>query len=165
MLREILPDNSPLKFMMKGQTLIEVLVALGIITVVVTALVSVVITSLSNTQYSKSQSQASQFAQEGMEVMRQWRDSDYAGFRNTPSGIYCLAAGSTVLNSNCPLAANVGIIFLRQVKLAQSGCSANVTSVEVSVAWQDSKCSISNLFCHNAKLSTCLSAVNPVPNF
>lgn len=146
---------------MKGQTFIEVLTVLGVITVIVTALAGVVITSTSNVQYSKNQNLATQYAQEGMEIMRQKRDTDYVAFRNITSNTYCLAEGSSVLTPNCTTA-NV-VNFLRKVEITQSGCSTNVASVTVTVSWQDSKCPAGNSFCHTSRLVSCLSTVNPVP--
>ncbi|MBI3069818.1 MAG: hypothetical protein HYY87_00750, partial [Candidatus Levybacteria bacterium] len=54
----------------KGQTLIEVLLALGTAVVVLSATVVAVLSALNNAQFSKNQSLATQYAQEGMEVMR-----------------------------------------------------------------------------------------------
>lgn len=154
-----------------GQTLIEILVALGIISIVVTALSTVVITSMGNAAFGKYQSLTTQYAQQALETMRSIRDSDYVAFKNKASGTYCLAKSKTTLAdlialSNCATTPNVDN-FIRTVAITQSapicGSSSNVSSVEVSVSWQDSKCPSSNLFCHSSKLSTCLSTVNPVP--
>ncbi len=152
---------------MKGETLIEVLVALGIIAIVVTALTSVVITSLGNASFGKYQILASQYAQQGIEIVRGIRDNDYVTFKNKPSGTYCLDQNSTTLNSTCPATTPNVDNFLRTVTITQSapacGPSGNIASVEVSVAWQDSKCPLATPFCHKSLLTTCLSAVNPVP--
>jgi prepilin-type N-terminal cleavage/methylation domain-containing protein len=150
---------------MKGQTLIEVLVALGIISVVATALAAVVITSASNAQFSKNQNMATQYTQEGMEIVRRMRDSDYTVFR-TYNSIYCLDKDSSILGPNCT-SANIDNFFLRKVTITQGTCAgsavSNVASITVSVAWQDGKCSASNPYCHASRLVTCLSTVNPVP--
>lgn len=149
---------------MKGQTLIELLVAIGILGIVITSLVAVVIASLGNAQYSKNQIQATQLAQEGLEIVHQWRDGNYQEFHDMLSGTYCLNAGSSTLDNNCPAKVNVNNFF-RQVTLTSSGCGANITLVNVKVSWQDGKCTASNPFCHSSQLSTCLSSVNPVPPF
>ncbi len=149
---------------MKGETLVEVLVALGIITVVASALVGVVVTSMGNTRFSKDQNQATQYAQEGMEIVRQKRDDDYAAFRAIATGTYCLDGGSTTLDPDCTTA-NVGS-YLRKVTIGQSlatRCALDVARVTVTVSWQDSKCPAANMFCHASKLESCLSSVNPVP--
>ena len=149
---------------MKGQTLIEVLVALGVIAVIATALAAVVVTSVSNTQFSKNQNLASQYAQEGMEIVRSIRDSDYVTFR-TYSGSYCLDKDATTLTPDCS-SANVDN-FIRRVTIVQDTCAGSsvtdVDNVKVSVSWQDGKCPVSNTYCRNATQETCLSTVNPVP--
>ena len=153
---------------MKGQTLIEVLVALGLIGVVATALAGLVVISMGGTRNSKNQNLATQYAQEGMEVIRQRRDNDYVAFRGIVTGTYCLDAGSITLNPDCTTAnitAN-GNNFLRKVTIGQSAatrCAPDVARVTVTVSWQDSKCSVANIFCHTSKMESCLSSVNPVP--
>ncbi len=146
---------------MKGQTLIEVLVALGIIAVIVTALTAVVITSLGNTRYGKDQNLALQYAQEGLEVVRSIRDENYNVFASLANGDYCLAKNSRTLNTTGCANANVDN-YLRRVNIANSGCAAGITRVTVMVAWRDSKCPASSPFCHDVDLATCLSAVNPL---
>lgn len=148
---------------MRGQTLIEVLVALGIIAVVATAIGGVVITSQGNASFGKNNNLASQYANEGLEIIRSMRDSDYSYFRSIASGSYCLDKGKNDLGANC-FSANVDG-FLRKINITQNGCSTNVAKVEAVVSWQDSKCSSTTTFCHSSVLSTCLSSVNPVPTF
>lgn len=145
-----------------GQTLIEVLVALGIVSVIVTALVSIVVTSMSNAQLSKNQNQALQYSQEGMEVVRGLRDSDYVAFRNYNS-TFCLGKGSVVLGADC-VNPNIDNFFLRKVTIVQSGCSPNVARVLVNVSWADGKCPASNALCRVSTLESCLSVVNSVSN-
>lgn len=149
---------------MSGQTLIEVLTALGLIIVVSTALAGVVMTSMGNARFSKDQNLATQYAQEGMEVMRQIRDDSYVDFRNITTATYCLNDGVAALPlpADCNNA-NVPGNFLRKVTITQGGCGVNVASVTVTVSWQDSKCPVGNTFCHAARLESCLSTVNPVP--
>lgn len=144
----------------KGQSLIEILVALGIITIIATALTSVVITSLGNARSSKDQALATQYATEGLEIMRLKRDIDYTAFQNIISGTYCLDKGASNLGPNCT-SSNVDN-FIRKVTIAQSGCAVKIARISVIVSWQDSKCPASNSYCHNSKLETCLSTVNPV---
>lgn len=149
---------------MRGETLIEVLIALALITVVATALAAVVVTSMGNARFSKDQNLATQSAQEGMEIVRRIRDNNYVDFRNIASATYCLNEGVTALPlpADCT-SANVSGNFLRKVIITQDGCATNVAKVIVTVSWQDSKCSAANIFCHTSRLESCLSTVNPVP--
>lgn len=146
---------------MKGQTLIEVLVALATAGIVITAITVVVSASLNNAQFTKNQNAATNYAQQGMELVRQLRDSDIVTFR-TYSGTYCLAKNQTTLGipqSTCS-SANVDI-FTRSVVITQGGCAANNAQVSVSVAWTDGKCP-ANSNCHKVPLVSCLSTVSSI---
>lgn len=148
---------------MKGQTLIEVLVALASAVFVITAITILGISSLSNAQFIKDQGQASQYAQAGMEFMRGLRDIDYIGFRNY-SGTYCLAKAQTILGSvqGACSTPNIDNRYIRSVQIQQNGgCGLNLTSVNVIVSWIDSKCA-SGVYCHSSKISSCFSTVQPI---
>lgn len=158
-------------FSQKGQTLMEALVALGTAVVVMTAIAISVTTALNNALYAKTQNQAAQYAQEGMEYMRAFRNSNYQTFSSYANGnIYCLKKPITIpleqrqLPNPCPL---IDKVFDREAVLRPSntdllnkcGTVPNQTiQVTVSVKWSDSKCTDSNnSFCHQVELNTCLS--------
>ncbi len=134
-----------------GQTIIEVLVALSIGVVVIAAISTSVINSLSNAQFSKNQNSATQYAQQGVELARQIKSSNYTNFSSL-SGNYCLAKGQTAIDSSNAEASSCGQNFdqfTRDVAVEQNSCDCgssiasgrNVTKVTVSVGWSDSKCS------------------------
>lgn len=154
---------------MKGQTLIEVVVAIGIFGVVMVAISTIIISSLSNVQYSKYQNQATQYAQQGMEVIRNWRDTKFdelAAVSSTTTYCFpqtCTKFGSVGCNTSCPVApvANIDNTFLREVSFPiDASCtvvaSPTTRSVKVTVKWTDGKCS-SGQFCHQAHIVSCLS--------
>lgn len=177
-----LPANT--RHLQAGQTLIEVLAALGAASVVIAAITVAAVTALNNAQFSRDQSQATQYAQEGIETMRNLRDFDIASISATalPDGnTYCMSQNCTYITSNildkqCGPASgifcnqNVGK-FVRSIMVNHndSTCNASQTNdvkVTAVVSWNDSKCtSGSNLFCHQVTLSTCLSdfTVQPTP--
>lgn len=141
---------------MKGATLIEVLIALAIASIVIVAITIVSITSLRNAQFVQKSDQATKYAQEGMEIMRSIRNGDYQGFQSY-SGTYCLDDGQTTLGiaqSSCTTE-NIGS-FIRSVKILPSGCGANVSQVTVTVSWRDGQCD-SESYCHKSDLVSCLS--------
>lgn len=140
--------------------MIEVLVALGIISVIVTALTAVVITSLGNTRHGKDQNLALQYAQEGLEVIRSMRDENYNTFASLANGNYCLSKNSRTLAPSCSVP-NVDN-YSRSVNIENSACGTSITRVTVTVSWRDSRCSAAKPFCHEVDLATCLSAVNPL---
>lgn len=144
-----------------GQTLIEVLIALAVIAVVISAVTVIVTSALNNAQFSTKQNLATKFAQEGAELVRSLRDNNYASFQSA-SGTYCIAKGQTTLGSaqaSCPTA-NVDS-FIRSIQITQAACAANVARVIVTVSWTDGKCQ-TGIYCHSSQQNFCLSTVNPV---
>ncbi len=148
---------------MKGQTLIEILIALGIGGVIISAITVIITSGLNNAQFGKNQNLATNFAQEGLEVVRKIRNNNYDGFR-TYSGTYCLGKNQTTLGSAVSSCSSLNVdAFIRSVHIQQnSGCSVNGARVTVTVSWTDGKCPTTNLYCHNSQLVSCLSSVNPV---
>lgn len=101
-----------------GQTLAEVVVAIGVIVLLVTGLIVGTSVTLKASQYSKARSQAVQYAQEAVELSRNLRDSGWTGFfpygAVTPIS-WCLdKAGSwTAMSGAC--SANIDNFYTRQV--------------------------------------------------
>lgn len=175
---------------MKGQTIIEVLIALTTAVIIVSAITIAVITSLRNAEYSKTQNAGTRYAQEGLEFVRFMRDSNYPVFKQfltateaDPTKVYCLGKDSTTLTENtvpnfpCTSSSvTIDNIFSRIISfepastdcapLAPSPSEAIPTNtgaqVTVSVAWTDAKCP-SSTRCHQAKVVSCLSDYTLVP--
>lgn len=147
----------------KGQSLLESVLALAVIAIVLSGIAAVSTASLGDAGYGKNQTLATQYAQEGVEVLRKIRSVNYASFRNY-SGTYCLAKGASSLpvSPNCPspLISNVDS-FLRTVKIDQAGCGLNVAKVTVKVSWTDGKCKNAP-YCHTSNIVTCFSTLNPI---
>lgn len=151
-----------LTYNQRGQSLIEALGALTIISIIISAIAISVTTALNNAKSNKDQTFATKYAQQGGEIVRQIRNDNYTNFK-TISGTYCLGKGQTTLGSpqsNCTVA-NVDS-FIRSVQIEQApGCAINVAKVTVIVSFTDAKCQI-NTYCHNQTYTSCLSTVNPV---
>lgn len=147
-----------------GQTILEVLLALGASVIILGAVTIAVVSSLNNAQFSKNQNLANHYAWEGMEVIRKIRDSSWANFSSYTDKNYCLPQQSTELqpkdlNSppglNC--VQNVGI-FVREVVLERNAADCEGwTKASMKVSWSDSKCGIGTSFCHNVLLVSCFS--------
>ena len=144
-----------------GQTLIETLAALAIISIVISAIAISVTTALSNATFNKDQALATQYARQGLEIVTKIRDDNYAAF-TAKNGTFCLGKGQTMLGSSVPscIVPNVDQ-YIRTVMIQQGGCGANVTKVTVSVAFTNGKCSVGS-YCHVQADTSCLSTVNPV---
>lgn len=59
-----------------GQTLVEMVFALGVAVLVIVALVAATTVAVRNAQFAKSESLASKYGQEGMEKVRAYRDQN-----------------------------------------------------------------------------------------
>jgi Tfp pilus assembly protein PilV len=147
---------------MKGQTLVEVLIALSIAVVVITAITMLSITSLTNSQSSKNQGQATKYAQEGMEIARKVRNSNYTTFAGY-NGTFCLAKGQNTFGAQGTCTSpNIDSTFIRSIQVQQNaGCGVNLARVVVNVTWSDAKCS-AGVYCRKSELVSCLSTANPV---
>jgi type II secretory pathway pseudopilin PulG len=149
---------------MKGQTLIEMVVALGIACIIIIAITAAVISALSGVQFSKNQNLATQYAQEGMEFMHQLRDADYAAFvAKSRNDAYCLGSDRALgadLNT-CKTTPNIGTSLIRTVVIKDRDCDNNLTKVSVSVSWRDGKCTDpTKPYCHASSLVQCFSNYN-----
>ena len=146
----------------RGQTLIETLSALAIISIVITAIATSVTTSLSNAKYDQNQTLATKYAQQGAEIVQQLRDDSYTNFK-TYNGTYCLGKGQTTLGAVKPSCTVPNVdTFIRYVIVQQApGCGANIAQVTVTVSFTDGKCA-TGVYCHRQSSLTCLSTANPI---
>jgi type II secretory pathway pseudopilin PulG len=150
----------------KGQTLLEVILAFGIVILVLGSISSVIVTSLNNTQYSKNQSLASSYAQEGINVIRNISDAGWNDLyqKELDSDKYCITddlSNWVITSGNCTGSNAIGPngIFSRQVMLDSSGCNPGGIHATVRVAWTDGKCSAAP-YCHHVDLQSCFENYN-----
>lgn len=101
-----------------GQTLAEVVVAIGVIVLLVTGLIIGTSVTLKASQYGKARSQAVQYAQEAVELARNIRDSGWTGFMAygsvTPKS-WCLDKSGTWTQMSGACSANIDNFYTRQV--------------------------------------------------
>lgn len=160
-----------------GQTLIEVLIAISLSVIIITSMTIAVTTAINNADFSKNQNLATQFAQEGMEIIKQQQDVNYQAL-NALNGRYCLAQTCSAIvsgtgscgsnpggtSTNCTTNINNNF-FIRQVDVLPAGTPgakcANTVQATVSVLWTDGKCS-SGSYCHSEQIVSCFSNANAV---
>src|SRR3990167_5556502 len=113
-----------------GQTLLEALIALATAVVIISAMTVVVLSSLSNAQFSKNQNQATLYAQQGIEFLKNLSQSNWTTF-TTNNGSYCLSQDSTTLTPK-PLSPGcaqspyiINNLFVREVSIYQSSDPLN----------------------------------------
>lgn len=153
---------------MKGQTLIEVVVALGIGAIVLYAISTTVISSLNNAQFSKDQNLATQYAQQGVEVLKQMKDTNLSGFLGLNRVNYCMDENNVLTEKSLNCEQNLRSYYVREARIEGDstncpGSTPKGTWVSVSVSWNDSKCTRSPLFCHSTQAESCFYNINPTP--
>ncbi|MCX6726102.1 MAG: prepilin-type N-terminal cleavage/methylation domain-containing protein [Candidatus Shapirobacteria bacterium] len=108
-------------FANRGQSIIEVVIALAIVAIVIVGLVKVTTISMNNGSFARDQQTATKYAQEGLENARKLKEEDINVFWKK-SGVETEIIGK----------------FVRQI--TYTIIEANQTmKVEVLVTWQDSK--------------------------
>lgn len=146
----------------KGQALLESLLALSFAVVIITAVVIVVITSLSNTSFTKNQNLAGQYAQEGLDMARNMRDSDYTGFKALPNGGNYCADNGEITTGSCTVGEFTKQLYINHSGVDQGGvvkCEPDSSFVSSIASWNDSKC-LNNSPCHKVQLDSCFSNPN-----
>lgn len=157
----------------KGQSMLEAVAALGVIAIVMTALTIAVLLGLGNSGYSKKDNLATQYAQQGMEEIRNLKETNGVVFWGVSfrSGSYYMdennnfsSADDICSPTSTPTSTLIKIgsssNYIRTVCVdssAGSGCDKKVT---VSVWWQDGKCA-GNGFCKKASITSCFSDTRP----
>lgn len=163
----------------KGQSLLEALIALGAATIVMSAIAVAVITSVNNSDFSKYLNQATQYSQQGVEVLKQQSLSNWGTFSGYQSGsVYCFPQDVTQFKAPTGVICdpNIGTnnFFIRNAIITKgsTSCPGNPnivanrgTLVSVSTSWTDGKCPAqnpNNTYCHNATFNTCITDVDRV---
>jgi len=132
-----------------GQSIVEVLIATGVVALVMTALMAAMTLSLQNSSQAKYKALATKLGQEGMETFRQFRnslgwESFYTLLNDQGSGEYCLNAIPTqtaqfqaLVSGECAdyAISRTGVNFKRDLNL-QIISSEEIKFV-VTVSWQD----------------------------
>lgn len=124
---------------MRGVSLIEAVVTLGVVILLITGLVVGMTSSLQNAQTSKTRAIAIQYAQTALEIVRQERDLDWTTFASRDTtGIktdYCLGSSeqlSVLVDSTCtPFSGS----FSRLVSFTKNLTDPGQMDVVVTVSW------------------------------
>ena len=125
-----------------GQSLFEVVVAIGVIAIVIVGIVSVATSTIRNTSFTRNKALATRYTQEAIEWLRGQRDTNWVTFHtnaDTPPRIYCLDTLSWTNSGVCGASETIGgdTILLRQVAFSNI-VPAEITA-NVTVSWTDSQ--------------------------
>lgn len=122
----------------RGQTLLELVVSVGVVAFVLLGLVVAVTSSLRFSQASRFRSGAVKYAQEGMELTRQLRDShtwdEFMAYTGTTAKQWCVdkfGVWSALGGSSC---ATLNGLYTRTVSLQWAD---PVVDAIVTISWQD----------------------------
>ena len=166
-----------------GQTIIEGVVALGLIVVVLTALSVIISSSINNSTFIKNQQLASKYASQGLETVRYLRNNRPPAPTRTfdtlaaQTSAYCMCANGVIGDNNCTSGQTAtggcikvedfsGVLFKREISFVKDSpaCSGVTgpgltggTSVKISVYWTSGKCSSADRYCHKSELVSCFS--------
>ena len=121
----------------KGISLLEIVIAVGLISIILLALVSVSTKSISNTTYSRERNQASRYSQEAVEWLRSQRDLGWSAFYVyvDSSDTWCLDTLSWTNSGACSgrMIANTNLVREVEFTTPEQG----VVEVKVTVTWVD----------------------------
>jgi type II secretory pathway pseudopilin PulG len=127
-----------------GQSLFEVVVAVGVFALITAAIVGLATSSIRNTTFSKNNALATRYSQEAVEWLRTQRDTDWLAFRAHASATpprYCLGDLSWINIDSCdPLNENEAIpetVLFREVSF--SNVPETVVTATVKTFWTDSQ--------------------------
>lgn len=132
-------------FRSKGQSLVEVVVAFGVVIVIVTGLLSTTLVSIKATRIGKMRTQAVKYAQDGIELTRGLRDNfDWPTFQAYAGGLtdgstltWCVDNTSTwpATSGACSFP-NIDNIFTRNVTFTWDSVTEYM-DVTSSVRWTE----------------------------
>lgn len=114
--------------------------ATGMMALLLTAVLSLISLSVKNSRLAKDRSKAVGLAQEGVELMRAYRDLSWIGLNAATGNICGLDKNWTVdedLIDSCPCPAenNIDDFFRRCVQVEADG--GNQVNIQVVVSWQE----------------------------
>lgn len=135
-----------MKILNLGQSLFEVVVALAVSTVIITALVALASNSIRNATFSKNNTVASRYAQEATEWLRSQRDNDPTVFLSNAQGVWCM---QTLSWENPQRLCDAGeeisqTPFVRNISFSTgtfvvNGENKTLITANVSVSWNDAQ--------------------------
>jgi len=135
--------------MNKGQSLFELVIAIGISALIIVVLVSLVSNALHNASFAKNETLSGRLSQEAVEWLRGQRDSDASAFfTNVASYPYGIPRCFNDLNWSsigpCGTDDKISDLFVRQivfrsVSVTIDGETKNIVEADITVSWTDSK--------------------------
>lgn len=129
-----------------GLSLIEVIVSVGLAMLAITAVLRASTTSLKSSQFASEKAASTKYAQQGMEIIRNERNTNWTSFFShggNSLATSCLTSGGVGWTNGSCTGANLGAKYTRQVQMLWNtfGDSDPVNDrmeVTLTVAWTNS---------------------------
>lgn len=121
-----------------GQSLFEVVIAVGLAALILSGVVSLAAVSVRNSSFTRNNAQATKYAQEAMEWIRSQRDTNaWEDFDNNATGAPINICGFPIdWSTACPIS---GTIFSRTATLTLEGGDPDKIIAVVTVSWTDAQ--------------------------
>ena len=121
-----------------GQTLVEMIVIVGVIVLLATGIVAGTTASLGRSETLQIRSEALSEAQAGIELTRALRDAGWDDLVNkgTPETAYCVGSGGWAEYTDPPCVVNINNMFTRTITLKYVAATLTVQVIS-EVAWGD----------------------------
>ena len=149
-------------FKKRGIILIEAILAMAVVVIIMTALITALVSAMNSTRFSEDQTIATGYAQEGMELVRNQKNADFGAFKDAISGnSYDLGPGNDIDSRfERVIYANLsGIDRDGQQYCEQDNDGLDSIYVASIVSWNSSRCS-SSAKCHEVVLESCITNVS-----
>jgi len=129
-----------MKKIMRGQSMIEAVVAVGIVILLVTGLLVATTSTLKFGRMSKDRTTALQYAKEGLEIVRVIKDNGWDNIPSDSTATRCLLEGEQEFTTgSCQISTTSP--FSRTIDFTDDGdCTVanDCRKVTVTVSWMDS---------------------------
>ena len=125
----------------RGQSLFEVVLALGVITAITVGIVALAASIIRNAGFSKNKTLAGRYSQEAVEWLRKERDNNFTLFsQNTQTPLWCFSSLSWSSVGACGSGSPIlGTILFRDVTFSDGSTSTKtIINASVRVYWTDS---------------------------
>jgi Tfp pilus assembly protein PilV len=125
----------------KGQSLFEIVLALGLITLILTAVVALASLSIKNSSFSHLQTIATRYSESAMESLREEKEKDWTSFYNnalsSPNWCFNGSSWGDATPGACPDSDFItDTNFMREVSFTI--IEPREVEVMINVNWQDS---------------------------
>lgn len=115
-----------------GQSLLEIVVVVGIVVLLTTGLLAASTVALRGSQYGTAKTDAVKLASEGLELVRNDRDKSWTTFNNRNNRTYKLCGNGTFqLNPACP----ISLAGREYTRLVMFVWNVDRMEVTVTVTW------------------------------